>query len=122
MAEQRTTIFKPEINFDIKTFESVEQTTIVHCVVHYFTQVRIWPSTFLVQEDGKRKKLLHAFNISAYPQWKYIHAGHEFTLVFEGLDKNCNLFSLFEDIPEPGGFHIQNIKRNRTDVYHLDID
>ncbi len=113
-------VFKPEISFSTKNLVSEEKSTIVHFKKIYGTRIRIWPTTFLVQEDGSRKKLLHAFNISEYPQWKYAPAGHEFTLVFEGLDNHCLIFALFEDIPEPGGFHVENIERNKTDVYWLE--
>jgi hypothetical protein len=37
------------------------------------------------------------------------------------LPKNCDSFDLIERIPEPGGFIYTNIKRNKTDVYHLVI-
>jgi hypothetical protein len=45
-----------------------------------------------------------------------------FTLVFSGLPKECKSFDLMEKIPEPGGFEIRNIRRNSTDVYHVDIE
>jgi hypothetical protein len=31
------------------------------------------------------------------------------------------VFDLVEEIPQPGGFVIKNIRRNETDVYHIDI-
>lgn len=100
--------------------------TIVHC--NYSSAlpgqhgIRIWPTTFLIQEDGSRKKLLHTFNIPLYPEWKYFTAAHyNFTLLFEGLDKNCKLFDLLEDIPESNEFFVSKIKRNATDVYHLKV-
>jgi hypothetical protein len=88
----------------------------------YPTAIRIWPTTFLIQDNSDRKKLLHAFNISPYPNWKIVNEGHVFTLVFEGLDKHCLLFDVVEDIPEMGGFRFENIKRNDTDVYWVDVD
>ena len=75
-----------------------------------------------MQEDGARKKLLQAYNISSFPIWKMVNSGHRFTLIFEGLDKSCKIFDLLEDIPEPGGFNIKNITRNTTDVYWLGIE
>ncbi|GAA4318732.1 hypothetical protein [Flaviaesturariibacter amylovorans] len=113
-------VFKPEISFAVEAVE--ERATIVHCTMTEFTAARIWPSTFLIQEDGVRKGLLQAYGITAYPNWKWLLPGETFTLVFEGLDKHCLLFDLLEEIPEPGGFHIANIERNKSDVYRLFID
>jgi hypothetical protein len=113
--------FKPEIDFEVEPHTEVERSTIVHCVVQEFSLIRIWPSTFLVQENGVRKKLLQAYNIAQYPSWRWAFHGHKFTLVFEGLDKDCLLFDLLEDIPQEGGFHLENIERNKTDVYWLTV-
>lgn len=115
-------VFKPEISFKVATEVFEERSTIVHVTVAEFTLARIWPTTFLVQDDSTRKGLLQAYNIAQYPMWKYLVPGDTFTLVFEGLDRNCVLFDLLEDIPEPGGFHIENIERNRSDVYYLQLD
>lgn len=115
-------VFKPQINFKVEELLQEERATIVHCMYNeLFGAIRIWPTTFLVQPNGNRKKLLQAFGISEYPDWMYVSYGHVFTLVFEGLDKGCELFDLYEDIPEPGGFQMLNIKRNNSDVYFLEI-
>src|SRR5687767_741181 len=114
-------VFKPDINFQVKPDVSEERSTIVHCLLVDWNAIRIWPTTYLVQEDGTRKKLLQAYNISEYPNWKFVFPGHCFTLIFEGLDKSCLLFDLLEDIPQPGGFHIENIERNKTDVYWIEV-
>jgi hypothetical protein len=42
-------------------------------------------------------------------------------LIFAGLSKAVKVFDLVEEIPQPGGFVIKNIRRNETDVYHIDI-
>ena len=118
--------FKPEVEFRVQAEVLLEKSTIVHCRLsgdyEYPAAIRIWPTTFLVQDNGDRKKLLHAYNIAPYPNWKIVNEGHVFTLIFEGLDKNCLLFDLLEDIPEIGGFKFENIKRNDTDVYWVDVD
>ena len=44
-----------------------------------------------------------------------------FTLIFSGLPKHCKLFDMVENIPEPGGFVFENIVRNNSDVYLLEI-
>ena len=100
--------------------------TIVHC--HYQNifwleeKIRIWPTTYLVQENASRKKLLHAFNVPLYPDWEIIKSStYHFTLLFEGLDKDCLLFDLLEDIPEGGEFFVPGIRRNKTDVYNVQI-
>jgi hypothetical protein len=120
-------VFKPDVSFKPRLQVFEEQVTIVHCTYNFPKElqpagIRIWPTTYLVQQDGKRKKLLQAFNISSFPVWKLVNAGHRFTLIFEGLDKDCTVFDLLEDIPEPGGFKFENIQRNNTDVYWVTIE
>ena len=86
--------------------------------------IRIWKTTFLVDSDSAtRSKLVHAENISLAPVWTQIPNGgvYAFLLIFSGLPKSCKQFDLVEEIPEPGGFFIQNISRNETDVYHIDV-
>ena len=113
--------FAPEILFDVSTHLLEERTTIVHCTLLEDSFIRIWPTTFLVQDDGARKPMIQAFNIVAYPNWKLVPAGHRFTLVFEGLDKGCAIFELVEEIPEPGGFRSGPMQRNKSDVYTLEV-
>lgn len=114
-------VFKPAISFQVDTAALEERCTIVHCVLPEETLVRIWPTTFLVQQDGTRKTLLQAYGITRYPYWTWAEPGYCFTLVFEGLDRSCTLFDLYEDIPQPGGFHIRDIPRNGQDVYTVEI-
>ncbi len=115
-------IFKPDIDFEVEKDLLVERATIVHCSLVDISHIRIWPTTFLIQQDGTRKKLLQAYNISEFPQWKFIFGEHTFTLVFEGLDRSCKLFDLLEDIPEAGAFYVKDIVRNKTDVYHVELN
>ncbi|MGA1331466.1 MAG: transposase [Bacteroidia bacterium] len=86
------------------------------------TKVRIWKSTFLhAKGSSHRSSLVHVENISVHPTWTHVSAGEtiNFTLIFSGLPKDCEYFDLIEDIPEPGGFIINDIKRNNSDVYHF---
>jgi hypothetical protein len=86
--------------------------------------IRIWPTTFLIpQEGGEKSKLVTKENISLAPYWTIIKqkGPYRFTLIFSPLPKSCNLFHLWEDIPEPGGFIIRNIRRNETDVYEVEL-
>lgn len=108
-----------ESETEVKTLESEERQTIVHCNCGDDYAFRIWPSTFLIEHNtGKRSKLITAFNISFAPQWT-LNDGKGFTLIFEGLSKGCKAFDLKEIIPQDGGFDIKNIQRNTTDVYSV---
>ena len=85
-------------------------------------KIRIWKSTFLhAKGSSHRSSLIHVENISLHPTWTHVSAGEtiNFTLIFSGLPKDCESFDLIEDIPEPGGFIINDIKRNNSDVYHF---
>lgn len=105
----------------------VERQVIVHCSLtldNYGTMLRIWRSTFLRdQESSHKSKLLNAFNITFFPEWKDFPGGKaaKFTLIFSALPKRCKSFDLFEDIPELGGFYSKPVSRNKTDVYFIDI-
>jgi hypothetical protein len=123
------TIARPQVQIDedikLHVQHATENCTIVHCIYtgnEESMAVRIWPSTFLVQDDGNRRKLIKAFNISLMPDWTYHHSGEaRFTLLFEGLTKDCSSFYLLEDIPEAGGFYSDTMIRNSTDVYRAEI-
>lgn len=111
-----------EQEVQVKTLESEERQTIVHCTISSDDEnyaYRIWPSTFLIErETDKRAKLITAFNISFAPQWT-MNDGKGFTLIFEGLSKGCKIFDLKEIIPQEGGFEVNDINRNKTDVYYV---
>jgi len=86
--------------------------------------IRVWRTTFLVDRDsGARSELVHAENISFAPQWTLIPDGKTYTflLIFSSLPKGCTQFDLIEEIPQPGGFVVQDIPRNQQDVYHVDV-
>ncbi len=131
-AHNATVISVPEIAKkvaeDLKSQLETEKQVIVHCcfpatfMLGYL--IRIWPSTFLVDEVLKYKStLIHHENISLFPYWTEVHPTKDywFTLVFSGLPKECKSFSLIEEIPEDGGFSVRNIQRNSTDVYRVKI-
>lgn len=110
-----------ETQIEVKTLESEERQTIVHCTCSGdgTDAYRIWPSTYLVEHGSDRRaKLITAFNISFAPQWT-LNDGRGFTLIFEGLSKNCTSFDLIEMIPQAGGFEVFNIPRNKMDVYYV---
>jgi hypothetical protein len=108
---------------EVKTLQSEERQTIVHCSVdiEFAEAFRIWPSTFLIEHgSGRRAKLLTAYNISFSPVWT-LNDGKGFTLIFEGLSKECTSFDLKEIIPQDGGFESLNISRNKLDVYYVNF-
>jgi hypothetical protein len=118
----------PALKIQLKENLSLEKQTIVHCNYksHPYLQesIRIWSSTYLKPKGSTEVyRLLNAFNITFYPDWTSIrtNANHHFTLIFEGLPNDCNVFDLFEEIPEPGGFFSSNIQRNESDIYHLKL-
>lgn len=122
---------KPEV--DIETLSSIAPDVLedayvyVHCYFHNTWKdmlIRIWQTTYLVDKaSGSRSKLVHAENISIAPMWTQIPNGktYNFLLIFSALPKSCQSFDLLEDISQPGGFFIENISRNKTDVYHIDL-
>jgi hypothetical protein len=87
--------------------------------------IRIWPTTYLVpQEGGNKSSLLTQDNISLAPYWTILRkkGDYRFTLIFSALPKDCKLFHLWEDIDQPGGFLIRNIRRNNSDVYQVRLE
>jgi hypothetical protein len=130
MNPMSSTIAKPQIEIDKSIEELIqhqtERCTIVHC--RFFSKelcgVRIWPSTFLIEDDGRKCRLIKAFNISVMPDWTehfIVNNFIRFTLVFEGLSKTCMSFHLQEIIPEQYAFYTNEIKRNSTDVYSEEV-
>ena len=129
--KETPSIIKPAV--DVEALTNIEASTLddsfvyVHCNFNNMWKnmlIRIWKTTYLVDSlSAMRSKLLHAENISMAPVWTQIPDGgkYSFLLIFSGLPKSCKQFDLIEEISEPGGFFIQNISRNETDVYHLDV-
>ena len=116
---------KKKIKVKVKPMVFEEKQVIVHCSIpcERGMGMRIWKTTYLVTEEGIEIPLLFWEGISLAPEWTLVmHDGFfRFTLIFKGLPKSCKIFSLLEKIPEPGGFEVKNIKRNRTDVYFVNI-
>ena len=87
--------------------------------------VRIWKTTVLKDcHSTGQSQLIHAENISYAPQWTMIpdKGTYSFLLIFSALPKSCTMFDLVEEIPQPGGFLVKNIARNKTDVYRITIE
>ena len=120
-AEPRIAVVPKEL-----TRTDEEKQTIVHCALPRQAEmpwilIRIWPTTFLVQEDGTRKKMLWFEQIAPFPHWLPVTIPHTFTLIFEGLDRGWSVFDLVEEIPEEGGFKVKGIRRNEQDVYRVQV-
>ncbi|MEO6228530.1 MAG: hypothetical protein ABJB11_01435 [Ferruginibacter sp.] len=124
------TIAKPQVRIDEAVKELIaeqkEQCTIVHC--RYFSDepagVRIWPTTYLVEDTGKRCKLVKVFNISIMPEWTFHFTNNDyirFTLVFEALSEDCRQFYLYEDISQPFGFYSNTVTKNSSGVYTVEV-
>lgn len=74
-----------------------EKQTILHCRYHslFSTKLRIWQSTYLIDDAGRKYKLIKELDIGLMPDWKFCKAigGFcHFTLVFEGLNKEATTF------------------------------
>lgn len=122
---------KPTV--DVDTLTAIDASTLedsfvyVHCYFHNAYKdmlIRVWRTTYLIdRSSGSRSKLVHVENISLAPVWTQVPDGskYSFLLIFNALPKSCQLFDLFEDIPQPGGFFVEAIARNKTDVYHIDL-
>ncbi len=115
------------IKYDVQQIVDAEQQVIVHCKYAATSEgdmIRIWKSTFLYARDSSHKSdLINTQNISIYPSWTLVESSKPFyfTLIFSGLPRSCTSFDLIENIPEPGGFFVENISRNNLDVYNVDI-
>ena len=111
-----------KVKVDLKPEHQYKEMRQVLVKAHYtfFLSLRIWPTTYLIcNQSGKRSKLIFSENICLAPKWLPAWPNHEFYLIFEGLPKGCHSFDLFEEITEPGNFHIRNIARNESDVYDI---
>ena len=127
--EQEVTVVPP-IKVDPRLKDEVlaqvneEQVVIVHCSYKspIDSGIRIWNSTVLIDKvSGDRSTMHHAENITIAPTWTLVPAGKifRFSLIFAPLPKSCEFFDLLEDIPQAGGFFVQNIKRNKSEVYNV---
>nr|WP_251040552.1 hypothetical protein [Chryseobacterium sp. ISL-6] len=112
----------------LKTKIEEEKQVIVHCCFpaspFLGNLIRIWNTTYLLDNSSEHQsKLIHAENISIFPDWTPVPFMRDFwfTLIFSGLPKGCKSFDLKEVIPEEGGFFVESIKRNSMDVYRVKI-
>ncbi|HMQ08102.1 MAG TPA: hypothetical protein PKC30_12435 [Saprospiraceae bacterium] len=121
------TKISPEILQAIKEQTHEEGQVIIHCLFYsmsLWNRIRIWPTTYLFDcHSAHTSSLVHAENITFYPQWMNTPVGdYFFTLIFTGLPKSCTLFDLIERCNnEHGAFVVRGIPRNEKDVYYIEI-
>ena len=121
-------ITETQVTVEVAVDPEEEKQTILHCRLPsvFFSMIRIHPTTFLIEQDGSRRQLLSALDISVAPEWGpgNFRGGYMyFTLVFEGLGKACDCFHM-EEFAAPTEnllFKTDIVKRNQTDVYHVNI-
>jgi len=129
MAEVLTRpIIEKELLESLQTKIEEEKQVIVHCCFpaspFLGNLIRIWNTTYLLDNSSSHKsKLIHAENITIYPNWTAVPFMRDFwfTLIFSGLPKDCTSFDFKEVIPEEGGFFVKSIKRNGSDIYRIKI-
>jgi len=121
-------VIAKEILESLQAKTEEEKQVIVHCCFpaspFLGNLIRIWHSTYLFDNQSEhRSKLIHAENISISPYWTPVPFMKDFwfTLIFSGLPKDCKSFDLKEVIHEEGGFFVESIKRNSSDVYRVKI-
>ncbi len=121
-------IIAKELLESLQTKIEEEKQVIVHCCFpaspFLGNLIRIWNTTYLLDNHSSHKsKLIHAENITIYPNWTVVPFMKDFwfTLVFSGLPKDCTSFDFKEVIPEEGGFFVNSIKRNGSDIYRIKI-
>ncbi len=116
---------KKKIKVKVKPMVFEEKQVIVHCAIpcERGMGMRIWKTTYLVTEDGSEIQLMFWDGISLAPEWTIVMQDgfFRFTLIFKSLPVSCKVFSLMEKIPEAGGFEAKNIRRNKTDVYKVNL-
>lgn len=115
----------------IKNFENEESQTIIYC--NYFAPekyddggwVNINTTTFLINEKtGNKLKLIHVENVPVAPQRHHFSKTGEkirFTLIFQGIPKSWERFSLSETALFGDGFVVKNILKNSTGIYEINI-
>ena len=116
------------ISEQLSTAVSSEKQTVLHCRLKttFFSYIRIHPTTYLIENTGKKCKLITTVDISVAPEWcagNYESGYNFFTLIFEGLSNDCTSFHLqeFAGPQESNLFETAVIERNKTDVYEAVI-
>ena len=126
-------IFEPKVKIDKETNHELltklqeESQVTIHgsCTsIEKDVFLQICNPTFLIPKESTNKsKLIYSENIAKYPRWNKVKKGTtaNFVLIFSILPKSCVYFDLIESVPLSGTFIVKNMKRNKTDVYHVDF-
>lgn len=114
------------ISSEVRQQQAEQGSTILHCRIKSAERLQICKSTYLRQNSGGIKSLVHAEGIAVEPEWTVVSkSNYVFTLVFEGLDKECTSFEMVEDeplnTPYESNFYVKPTPRNSTDVYNVQI-
>lgn len=104
---------------------AVESQVIVHCTCRSRNgSIQLWPNAVLADQESHYKSMLvYAEKLPLYPRQVYVPEGQTFTftLMFSALPKDCRMFELSGQVRHEAGFLVQNIRRNKSDVYHVEI-
>lgn len=88
-------------------------------------KIRIWQTSYLYDHHSDhRSELVHAENITYYPEWQQCRPGADnyFSLFFSGLPKSCSVFDFIEHCDNQwGAFEVRSIPRNEADVYYVQM-
>lgn len=119
-------VIAEDVMAELCTSVEEEGQVVVHCIFKSEkpSLMRIWPSTFLYDRDSPHNSnLVHAEKISFFPLWTQARLGNNhFTLIFKGLPKSCSVFDMVEHCDnEAGAFRLSNIRRNKSDVYYVQL-
>ncbi len=122
------TLTETQVVTNTETAQEEERQTILHCRLPApdFCMIRIHPTTYLIEQDGTKRNLISSLDIAVAPAWctgNFSGGFMHFTLVFEGLGKQCRSFYMeeFAGPTENLLFKTEPIRRNKTDVYRVDI-
>ena len=128
-SKQPDIVVTEKIKEEIKELSTYEKQTTLHCslLTVFPCNLRIHPTTYLIENNGDVRNLISSQNICFAPDWKpgnFFEGFMSFTLVFEGLGKDCTSFYLKEfstDNSEDILFKSDVIIRNNSDVYKVEI-
>lgn len=111
----------PEIKNALSELSKVNSQVIIHCSINLDKNAFVFlkKNTYLKANDGEHiSQLVYYENISIDPVRTSFEKGMcNFSLVFEGLPKDCKSFDLIEETQELCPFTKLNNKRNTSDVY-----
>ena len=116
-------ILKMEIHPNKFPLRESQVTIIIELItdVKYF-HICISPNTYLITDEGSPKsKLLHAENITVWPNGTLlpIDKTHTFVLIFGALPKSCKFFEVVMKRPDDRSTVLAGFKRNEADIYRV---